>query len=133
LIPAKSFTDILAQRGRIVIFTRNAVIGLRFEQHAERHHAKVVCTRGWADPIGPLGEWNRMHNQRDYGVLSCDQQRYVTGMRLPATDLVWVGPFGDPLNVPHLWGAMNQAMHRANHLELLGTQVNKWVLAEDAL
>lgn len=47
---AKSFTEILDLRGRIVLFTPTAAIGLRFEQQAERNHAQVIHTRGWADP-----------------------------------------------------------------------------------
>ncbi len=124
----KSFTDILALRGRIVIFTNSAPVGLRFEQHAERHHATVITTRGWADAYGPLGAWQRIHTQRDYGVLSCDQQRYVKPeFYLPATDIVWVGDIGDPLHVAHKWAAFQQAMDRG------GSDTRHWLCAEDAL
>lgn len=127
---ALSFTSILAMRGRVVIFTPSASVGLRFEQHAERHHAQVVTTRGWADHSGPLHAWGRIHASREYGVLSCDQQRYITGMRIPCTDLVWVGDFGDPVNVPHLWAAFQQGMGRGGQqLE----PARQWTLAEDAL
>ena len=127
---ATSFTSILALRGRVVIFTPSAVVGVRYERHAERHHAQVVTTRGWADASGPLHAWGRIHAAREYGVLSCDQRRYVTGFRLPCTDLVWVGEMGDPLHVPHLWAAFQQAMARSdNQLE----PARQWTLAEDAL
>lgn len=127
---AQSFTSILAMRGRVVIFTPSASVGLRFEQHAERHHAKVVTTRGWADASGPLHTWGRIHASREYGVLSCDQQRYVKGFRIPCTDLVWVGDFGDPLHVPHLWLAFQKAMARSDdQLE----PARQWTLSESAL
>lgn len=126
---AKSFNDILALRGRIVIFTPNAAIGLKFEQHAERHHAQVVCTRGHADPYIPLGQWSRIHAAREYGVLSCDQRRWVTGVRMPATDLVWVGPMGDPFVETNLWACFSQAMGRVE----FGEECRRWTIAGDAL
>jgi hypothetical protein len=125
---ATSFAKILALRGRIIIFTPSAPIGLRFEQMAEREHAQVVCTRGWADAMAPLSMWQRIHESREFGLLSCDQRRYVTGVRMHATDLVWVGETGDPLNVPHLWGAFSQAMGRA-HIE---DGARMWLVSEDA-
>ncbi len=130
----KTFTEILASRGRVVLFTPNATVGLRFEQVALRNSMPVIHTRGWADPYGPLGEWARVHTARDRGVLSCDQHRYVTGMKIPATDLVWVGPIGTP-NGPesHLFHRYLQAMARAEHLEFMGTTINKWLLTEDQL
>lgn len=130
---AKSFKDILALRGRVVIFTASAAIGLRFEQCAERNHAAVVATRGWADFTIPLGQWSAVHRNREYGVLSCDQRTFVTGFRLPATDLVWVGDIGDPVNCDWRWASVQQAMARAAHLENEGQIVRKWLIAEDAL
>lgn len=127
---ASSFTSILALRGRVVIFTPSAIVGLRFEQHAERHHAQVVTTRGWADATGPLHAWGRIHASREYGVLSCDQQRYVTGFRLPCTDLVWVGDCGDPYHSAYLWSKFQQAMNRAHGQD---EPARQWTLAVDAL
>jgi hypothetical protein len=89
----------------------------------------VVCTRGWADPYGPLALWHRIHAARDYGVFSCDQHRYVQGVRLPATDLVWVGPTGDVLHVSHIWRRYQQAMNRCGDDPL----VRKWTLRENDL
>lgn len=133
MTPAKSFTEILAKRGRIVIFTANAQVGLRFEQVAERNHARVIHTRGWADPYGPLGEWGRIHNSRDYGVLSCNQTTYAGGFKIPATDLVWVGETGNPSSNASLWARCCDAMDSAQHLEQIGSRVNKWLLGENDL
>lgn len=126
IITGKTFRDVLALRGRIVIFTPNAVVGLRFEQAAERAHAQVVCTRGWADPYGPLGLWNRIHNSRDYAVLSCDQKRYVEGLtRMPGTDFVWVGPTGDPDVEVWLYSRCQKALHLGDEF------ARAWVLGEE--
>lgn len=91
----KTFKSILALRGRIVLFTANPLVGLRHERVAERLGFQVIHTRGWADPYGPLGTWKRLHDAREYGLLSCDQMRYTRGYVIPATDLVWVGAAGD--------------------------------------
>ena len=127
---AKSFTEILDLRGRIVLFTPTAAIGLRFEQQAERDHAQVIHTRGWADPIGPLHAWSRICACRDYGVLSCDQQRYITGFKLECTDLVWVGETGDPVNQAWLWARFSQAMNRGMDRE---NPPRLWMMAEGAV
>jgi len=124
-----TFRDILAHRGRVVVFTPNSVVGLAFEQMAERHHAQVVCTRGWADSYGPLLAWNRIYAAREYGVLSCDQHRYVHGFHLHATDLVWVGPTGDILHVSHIWRRYQHAMLRAGD----DPMIRKWALGEKDL
>jgi hypothetical protein len=126
---ATSFTEVLRQRGRIVIFTPSATVGLRFEQHAERHHAQVVTTRGWADRFGPISTWNRIHDSGEFGVLSCDQQRYMNATTLKGTDFVWVGETGHPLNLPYLWAAFSNSMSRGDPLN----PPNLWLLAEDAL
>jgi hypothetical protein len=129
---ASSFSEVLAFRGRIVIFTPNAEIGLRFERHAERTtSATVICTRGWEDKVAPLAPWVRLHQVREHGVLSCDQRNYITGMHLPATDLVWVGNMGNEGD--HIWTAMMQAFARAAHLEQSGEIVRKWLCAPSAL
>lgn len=129
----KTFTDILALRGRVVIFTPNAPVGLRFEQHAERHHAQVITTRGWADRLAPMAIWQRLHVNREYGLLSCDQHTYVTGIRIHATDLVWVGSVGDGVNELSLAARYQQAMRRAAHLEAMGHHVRKWCIGENDL
>lgn len=126
---ARSFTDILAQRGRIVIFTPSASVGLKFEQLAERQHATVITTRGWADRFGPLSTWQRLHDARDFGVLSLCQTRYVTGVKVHCTDLVWVGDMGHPRDMPHLWITFSQCMSRAHETD----EARLWTLAEDAL
>lgn len=123
----KRFRDVLALRGRIVIFTPNALVGLKFEQAAERAHAQVVHTRGWADAYGPLGLWNRIHNSRDYAVLSCDQQRYVEGYKVHGTDYVWVGPTGDPDVEVFLHTRCQKALHLGDEF------ARAWVLGEDDL
>lgn len=123
----KRFRDVLALRGRIVIFTPNTVVGLKFEQAAERAHAQVIHTRGWADAYGPLGMWHRIHAARDYAVLSCDQHRYVTGFRIPCTDLVWVGPGGDEHVELWLYTRRMQALHRGDEF------TRQWMLGEDDL
>ncbi len=127
---ARSFTEVLDLRGRIVLFTPTAAIGLRLEQLAERHHAQVVTTRGWADAIGPLHTWSRIHTCREYGVLSCDQVRYIHGFKLEATDLVWVGETGDPVHQAWLWARFSQAMSRGIERE---DPPRLWVLAEGSL
>lgn len=129
----KTFTDILALRGRVVIFTPNAPVGLRFEQHAERHHAQVITTRGWADRLAPMSIWQRLHVNREYGLLSCDQHTYTHRIHIPATDLVWVGSVGDAVNEIALSERYHQAMSRASHLEIMGHQVRKWLIGENDL
>ena len=126
---ATSFTEVLKARGRIVIFTPSAIVGLRFEQHAERNNAQVVCTRGWADKFGPISAWNRIHASREFGVLSCDQQRYMNATTLYGTDFVWVGETGHPRNLPHLWSAFSNSMSRGDPLN----PPNLWLLSENAL
>jgi hypothetical protein len=121
----RKFADVLALRGRIVLFTANAAVGLRFERQAEWNHAQVVTTRSWADAYGPLGMWQRIHAARDYGVLSCDQVRYVKGFALPCTDLVWVGP----TEPDHVKVRFEQAMSRAED----NPNIRCWVIQEDAL
>lgn len=125
---ATSFREVLDLRGRILLFTPNALVGLRFEQMAERHHAQVVHTRGWLDKWGPLGIWQRIHASRDYAVLSCDQKTYITGVRIPATDVVWVGPMGDPRFEESLWARFSQAMGRPGD----DPNVRLWTCGEDA-
>lgn len=129
---AKSFTDVLAYRGRILLFTPNAAIGLRLEKQAEYHHAQVICTRGWADASAPLHAWSRIAAAREYGVLSCDQHRYVQGVRIACTDIVWVGDTGDVLHTGHIFARFTQAMHRGPMETEEGIPVRKWLLAEDA-
>ena len=124
---AKSFKEVLDLRGRIVLFTPTAAVGLRLEQQAERSHAQVIHTRGWADPIGPLHAWSRIHACRDYGVLSCDQMRYIHGFKLECTDIVWVGETGDPVHQAWLWARFSQAMSRGIERE---DPPRLWVLAE---
>ncbi len=120
-----SFSDILALRGRVIVFTPSAPVGLRFEQFAERHHATVVCTRGWADIYGPLLQWTRIHHAREYGVLSCDQTTYFNGVQLPATDYVWVGNcFDTPTQVMRHQKAAQMALDHEARL---------WTIAETAL
>lgn len=127
---ATSFRSILALRGRIVLFTATAPVGLIFEQVAERDHAKVIHSRGWADSYGPVGEWHKLHHSREYGVFSADQQRYVGDIPLPATDLVWVGETGNPHTEPHLWQRFSQAMSKdISALE----PPRLWLISEDAL
>jgi hypothetical protein len=111
------------------LFTPTASIGLRFEQLAERQHAQVIHTRGWADSFGPISLWQRIHDTREYGVLSCDQQRYVLGMKIMCTDIAWVGSTGDPVKEPHLWTRFSQAMSRGIDSE---DPPRLWMLPEDA-
>lgn len=131
MTPASSFLQVLAQRGRVLLFTSTAATGLRFEQFAERHHARVIHTRAWADPFGPVCAWRQIHDTRDCGVFSCDQERYVmTTFNLPCTDLAWVGCTGDPVKAPALWQRFSQAMSR-------GIDSNNpprlWILPEDGV
>jgi len=117
--------DILAHRGRVVVFTSSASLGLKIEQLAERHHAQVVCTRGWADIYGPLLQWNRIHLAREYGLLSCDQRTYLNGIQLPGTDYVWIGNcFDHPEQLLRYNKAGQMSMdHEARF----------WTIGEDAL
>ena len=69
---AGRFSEILALRGRIVLFSPSALLSVQFEQFAERNHAQVICTRGFADPHVRLGAWHRLHATREFGLLSCD-------------------------------------------------------------
>lgn len=125
---ATSFTEILNRRGRIVLFTPSAIIGLRLEQMAERAHAQVVHTRGWADRFGPLGVWNRIHQSREFGLLSCNQATYVNATVLRGTDFVWVGETGDPMRAPYTWGCFSQCMSRGDPTD----PPMLWLLPEDA-
>lgn len=125
---AKSFKEILDHRGRIVLFTPSASLGLRFEQEAERAYAVVVSTRGWADRYAPLSAWNRLHQCREFGLLSCDQKTYANGTTLHGTDFVWVGDAGHPLQRPHIWLAFSHCMNRGDQLE----PPTLWLLPEDA-
>lgn len=126
------FRDILALRGRIVIFTPNATVGLTFEQAAERAYAQVITTRGWADHYAPLNLWRRIHSSREYGVLSCDQQRYIgVNLVIPATDFVWVGPTGDHFNETHLFNRYQQAMLLAHQQH--ADSARQWTLGVDDL
>lgn len=124
----KSFTEILAYRGRIVIFTPSAAVGVKFEQCAERNHAQVVVTRGYPDSYMPLANWQRMHATRTYAVLSCDKMRYVK-RDLPATDLVWVGDNGHPEHSPVLRRAFDAAMHARAY----GDETRLWHITPDQL
>lgn len=117
--------DILAHRGRIIVFTASAPIGLRVEQVAERNHAQVVCTRGWADIYGPLHQWNRIHVAREYGLLSCDQHTYFGGIKIPGTDYVWIGNCFDH---PEQLARYNRAGEMSMYY-----QARMWTISEDAL
>lgn len=128
-----TFKEILAHRGRVVVFTPNAAVGLTFEQYAERAHAQVICTRGWADPYGPIGLWHRACAAREYAVLSCDQHRYVTGFRIPATDLVWVGNTGSLHVDSHIFQRYSQAMNRSYDLADTGLELRRWAIGEGDL
>jgi hypothetical protein len=113
----------------VLLFTSRADIGLRFEQLAERQHARVIHTRGWADTFAPVSIWRHIHDTRDYGVFSCDQQRYVLeSFDLPATDLVWVGCTGDPVKEPQLWLRFSNAMSRGINSD---NPPRLWLLPED--
>lgn len=117
------FREILDLRGRIVLFTQSASVGLRFEQYAERHHARVVCTRGWADIYGPLLEWTRIHHAREHGVLSCDQVRYLNGVQVQGTDYVWVGAcFDHPLQLQRYNRAAQMAFDYSARIWTLGEE-----------
>ena len=126
---AKSFKEILDRRGRIVLFTPSAALGLKFEQQAERAYATVVTTRGWADRYGPISAWNRLHQAREFGMLSCDQKTYTNGVTLHGTDFVWVGDAGHPRHTPHIWLAFSHCMGRADPVD----PPTLWLLAEDAV
>lgn len=125
---ANSFKEVLDRRGRIVIFTPSASVGLRFERMAERYGAQVVTTRGWADRYGPISTWNRIHQSREFGVLSCCQTRYTQSVMLHGTDFVWVGETGHPERMPHLWLAFSQSMSRGD----TDNPPHLWLLHEDA-
>lgn len=117
-----NFKEILAMRGRIVVFTATHPVGLRVEQMAERNYAHVVCTRGWADIYGPLHSWNRISQSREYGVLSCDQRTYLNGIQLPGTDYVWVGNCFD---TPEILSRYRRAADMA-----MDYQARLWTIAE---
>lgn len=122
------FRDVLAHRGRIILFTKTASVGVVFEQMAERNHAQVICTRGWADPTGPIQAWHRILAARDYGVLSCDQRTYLSGAwRLGGTDYVWVG---DCFDTPDVHARYLRACAKAREQ---GVDVRFWTLSEDAV
>ncbi len=115
------FSEILAHRGRIVLFTPNAAVGLRYEQCAERTGALVVHTRGWADMYGPMHTWWRAHHARDFAVLSCDQVRYFNGIQIAGTDFVWVGNcFDHPLQLQRHHKAAQMAFDHNARLWTLG-------------
>lgn len=126
MIAAATFEEILVHRGQVVVFTPTAAIGLYLEQVAERSHAHVVTTRGWADKLGPLQIWRNLYASREYGVLSCNQETYCTGCRFGASDLVWVGDAGDPrVNMP-LYARFSQAMLRTGDQD---PPAREWLLA----
>lgn len=131
MIAAKSFTEILALRGRIVLFTASAAVALPLEQVAERQYFQIVTVRGWADIYGPISQWRRLHDSREHGLISCDIRSFGPGVRLPATDVVWVGETGDVLHVPHLWQLFTQAMARSDTIDET-IAVRKWLLSEGA-
>ncbi len=126
---AGRFSDILALRGRIVLFSPSVALSLQFEQFAERSHAQVICTRGCPDPYIPLRAWHIIHATREYGLLSCDQRIYP-GKAIPATDVVWIGDTGDAMHTPHLWRAFEAAMSCAAAGDANGNAVRKWLLDE---
>lgn len=130
MTPARTFLDVLAHRGRVLLFTPLQATAEKFEQLAERHHARVIYTRGWADPFAPLAPWLQIHKERDYGVFSCDQHRYVCGYELPCTDVVWVGCTGDPVKAPDLWHRFSHAMSREIETE---KPPRLWILPEDGV
>lgn len=119
-----TFRDILAHRGRIVLFTPSASVALPFELAAERIFATVICMRGQADPYIPISAWNRVCASREYGLLSLGQITHSHGLHVPATDLVWVGPNDGYLEVHY-----KQAMRRAgDHPDL-----RRWHIGRDDL
>lgn len=128
MTPARSFVEVLAHRGRVILFTSSSATSLRFELLAERHHARVVHSRAWADAYGPVSIWRHMHDTREYGVLSCDQHRYVDGFVLPCTDIAWVGITGDPVKEPGLWERFSRAMSRGIDSD---NPPRLWLLPED--
>lgn len=131
---AKSFEEILALRGRILLFTPTASIALPFEQAAIRRSAELVCTRGVVDATVPLSAWTRLQREQAFSVLSCDQVRYIHSVHIPATDIVWVGETGHPNHWPELWTRFCQAMSRANAFELAESQlVRQWICHQDAI
>lgn len=127
---ASSFKEVLDHRGRILLFTANAIVGLRFEQMAERHGIPVIHTRGWADPYGPIALWTRINASRDQGMLSCDQHRYIVDVKreIPATDIVWVGDLGHPIHDAMRWLRFSAAMGKAGK----SPDVRLWTCGEDA-
>ena len=127
---AQSFNEILELRGRIALFTPSATIALPFEQAVERHFGQVVISRGSPDKYGPLSAWARVHASREFGLFSLDQAMWASGVRFPATDLVWVGEMGHPKDSPHLWIRFSHAMHRVS-LEL-ESGVRRWTISEKA-
>lgn len=125
----KTFKQILSYKGRIVLYTANHIVGLRHEKVAERYGFPVIHTRGWADIYGPIGTWQRMHLAREYGLLSCDQLRYTRpGLRLPATDLVWVGEVRDDPTHVLLRMRYDTAMAAWD-----APDVRRWTIPEDEL
>lgn len=126
---ARSFKEVLDKRGRIVLFTATATIGLRLEQEAERNHAQVVSTRGWADKWGPMGQWGRIHRCREFGLLSCNQATYTGAKLIFGTDFVWVGETGDPMRAPFTWGCFSQCMSKGDP----ENPPRLWLLHEDAV
>lgn len=125
---AKSFSEVLGLGGRIVLFTASAGVALRFEQHCDRHHVRVICTRGLADHYVAMSEWHRIHATREHALLSCDQRHYPRAA-MPATDLIWIGETGDLQHVPHVWRSFLLAMSCSISYE----PVRKWLLDEDSL
>lgn len=127
-----TFKDILAFRGRILLFTPNASIALPMEQYAEAHHVQVISSRGWADSYGPIGIWRRVHAAREAGVFSADQVRYAgTTLPLPCTDIVWIGPRGHPVHEPLLHLRWRMTMREED--QTLDALVRRWTLDESGL
>lgn len=117
-----TFRDILAHRGRIVLFTPSASVALPFELAAERIFATVICMRGQADPYIPISAWNRVHATRQHGLLSLSQMVHSRGILVPATDIVWVGPKDH-----HLEELYHRAMQRAGD----DPDLRRWHIGRD--
>lgn len=127
IITNKTFREILAYRGRVMLFTETATVGVKFEQCAERHHATVVCARGWVDNSVWLSRWTRLVAQREYAVLSLSQHAHAVGWRSGCTHAVWVGPIGPD---PQIAARFQQAMARGFNTEM---DVRHYVITEDQL
>lgn len=103
-----SFPEILAFRGRILLYTPSAVIAGPFEEAARVRHAELVVTRGVPDKFIPVSRWQHVCGGREFGLFSTDQRSYTTGVRLGCTDIVWVtnAVMFDDQNWRHLQQAM---------------------------